>query len=121
MVVVTKIQGLLSDDFRGKFGRPSGFGAYVCGDNRLGDYELRAGVYQLHRGLKKNVLSRHRDNFPTNPQTPAQQAWRLIFANGKQAWDLLDTESKQAYNERRYPHRMSGYNRFMSEYLKLNR
>lgn len=121
MVVVNSIQGLLSDDFRGKFGRPSGFGAYICGENRLGEFEPRSGVYQVHRTGKRKMLSRHVDNFPTNPRTPAQQAWRAIFASGKLAWDSLDTETQRTYNVRRYPPHMSGYNRFMSEYLKEHR
>jgi hypothetical protein len=120
MVVVTINQGLLSDDFRGKFGEPVFFGGAIFGKSRWGDNEHRAGVYQKQMGAKKKVLSLHRDNFPTNNRTENQQAWRAVFHDGKIAWDALDTETKQEYNSMRYLPGQSGFNRFMSKYLKAN-
>lgn len=121
MVVVSKIQGLCSDHFWGRLGRPSGLGAYVFGDNRLGDYNLKCGVYQVHRNGSKKVISRHIDNFPANPQTGPQQAWRNLFKAGMQAWALLDSESKAVYNSKVYPRYQYGVNRFLTEYIKNNR
>jgi hypothetical protein len=121
MALVTEKTGLHGDRFTGKFGRPAGFGAYVFGDNRFGEYSEIQGVYQYQMGAKKKVCSLHRDNFPSNPQTEAQQAWRAVFTAGKEAWDALDTENKEAYNNLRYPPGQSGFNRFMSKYLKAHR
>jgi hypothetical protein len=120
MVVVTTNQGLISDDFRGKFGEPVFFGGAILGKSRWGDDEHRAGVYQKQMGAKGKVLSLHRDNFPTNNRTTNQQAWRTVFQNGMNAWKALDTETKQEYNNRKYPTGQNGHNRFMKEYLKAN-
>jgi len=120
MVVVTKIQGLCSDHFWGRLGRPSGLGAYVFGANRLGDYNLRCGVYQVHRNPKRKVISRHIDNFPANPRSVAQTVRRNLFKAGMLAWKNLDTETRAEYNSRVYPKYQYGVNRFLTEYMKLH-
>lgn len=121
MVIILPNQGLLSDEYSGRFGRPSGFGAYVFGDNRLGEMSLLNGVYQKHktkRGMKHNL---HRDNWPSNPNSASQQVWRTLFKNGMAAWKLLDSETKAEYNNRVYPKHQYGVNRFLTEYIKNNR
>jgi len=118
MVILTPNQGLISDEFKGRFGRPSGLGAYVCGDNRLGEFSMLNGVYQRHktkRGMKFNL---HRDNWPANPNSEAQQARRNLFAEAMTAWKALDTETQQEYNSRVYPTGQSGHNRFVAEYMQ---
>lgn len=55
---------------------------------------------------------------PFNPQTEAQQANRQKYANGVSAWQGLTDEQKDVYNEKAKGKRMSGYNLFLSEYLK---
>lgn len=121
MVIVTKIQGLMSDDFRGKCGEPWGFGAAVFGRTRYGEYYERYGVYQKQVTSKGKKLSRHIDNFPSNPRTVPQQAWRNLFKAGMVAWNALDNETKAEYNSRVYPPGQYGVNRFLTEYIKLNR
>ncbi len=121
MALVTEKTGLHSDSYTGKFGEPDGYGHAIFARSRYGLNMIQAGVYQRQMGKKGKVLSRHRDNWPTNNRLENQQAWRAIFRNGKQAWDLLDSETKQEYNNMRYPPKQSGFNRFMSKYLKENR
>lgn len=120
MVILTPNEGLLSDRFTGRFGRPSGFGAYVFGDNRLGEFSMLNGVYQMHVTKTGKKLNLHRDNWPTNPNSVAQQARRNLFTDAMTAWKVLDTETKQEYNNRVYPRGMTGHNRFISEYMKLH-
>ena len=121
MVVVNRQKKLCSDQTRGKFGEPQSFGWYVFGKSRYADVNEMYGVYQMHTYNNRKVLSLHRDNFPSNPRTVPQQAWRAIFRNAKEAWDELDTETREVYNKLRYPTGQTGFNRFMSQYLKANR
>lgn len=118
MAIVTKIQGLCSDDFRGKCGEPWGFGAVVIGCSRYGEYNDRYGVYQKQLTKKGLKLSRHIDNFPTCPRTPAQLVYFNLFKQAVNAWKALDTQTKQEYNARVYPRHWYGINHFISEYIK---
>lgn len=113
--------GLCSDDYKGRFGIPAGLGAYVCGDNRLGDYSEVCGVYQRQVTKQGKKISLHRDNWSTCPRTPAQVAWFNLFKEAMEAWKALDTETKQEYNARVYPRHWYGINRFISEYIKAHR
>jgi hypothetical protein len=118
MVILTPNQGLISDGVWGRFGRPSGFGAYVFGDNRFGEFSMLNGVYQKHvtkRGKKFNL---HRDNWPHNPRTEAQTVRRNLFKQAIIAWHELDSERQQEYTDRVYPPGQHGVNRFISEYMK---
>lgn len=121
MVVVARQKKLYSDDCRGKFGEPQGFGWYVFGRSRYGDINDMYGVYQRHTYNNRKVLSLHRDNFPANPRTTVQQAWRALFAEAMVAWNALDTETRQAYNAMVYPTGQYGVNRFITKYIKENR
>lgn len=118
MVVIKEQTGLHSDRFVGRFGRPSGFGAYVFGEMRFGEYSPLNGVYQTHRRKSGVIHVLHRDNWPTNPNSELQQVRRNLFSDAMNAWKALDTETKQEYNSRVYPTGQSGMNRFISEYMK---
>jgi len=120
MAIVTKAQGLISDDFRGKLGVSCGFGTAWLGSSQFGDINDRAGIYQRKKLRNKFGLSRMRSYVPTNNQLENQQIWRGVFGNGVLAWQALDLETKQAYNKLKYPSGLSGFNRFMSKYLKEN-
>lgn len=120
MVICTPKQSLLSDEYKGRFGRPSGFGAYVFGEMRFGEYSPLNGVYQKFRTKSGTKFSLHRDNWPTNPNSEAQQIRRNLFHDAMELWQALDSETKQEYNDRVYPKGQSGCNRFISEYMKLN-
>lgn len=118
MVVIPKKHLLHADTVTGRIGRPAGFGAYVFGNNRFGEYSEANGVYQRHvtkRGLKRN---RHITNWPSNPNSVAQQARRNLFAEAMASWKTLDTETKAEYNSRVYPTGQSGHNRYIAEYMQ---
>jgi hypothetical protein len=121
MVVVKTTGYLHSDDFRGKFGEPVFFGGAIFGKSRWGDNDYRAGVYQKQMGKKGKVLSLHRDNYPTISYSVGALRRREVFRNGMNAWKALDIETKQEYNNRKYPTGLNGHNRFLREYLKINR
>lgn len=121
MVICTPKQSLLSDEYRGRFGRPAGLGAYVCGANRIGEFSLITGVYQKQLTKRGKKFSLHRDNWPTGEKSQKQKDWFNLFKNGMGAWKLLDTETKREYNTRVYPPGLYGCNRFLQEYIKANR
>jgi len=118
MVIIKPGTGLCSDEVKGRIGRPAGFGAYVFGDNRFGEYSEINGVYQKHPTKRGNKMNMHRDNWPTNPNSVAQQARRNLFAEAMTAWKALDNETKEEYNTRVYPTGQNGHNRFISEYMR---
>lgn len=120
MVVVNHAQGLLSDDFRGKFGRVWGFGAGVFGVSQFGEGDERIGVYQRRRGKKGFIFVRCRDDYPTKSNSVGAIARRSLFRDGMLAWKALDTETKRAYNDLEYPPALNGCNRFMKKYLIEN-
>ena len=121
MVIINTNSYLYSDDFRGKCGEPTGYGEAIFGKSRYGDRLFWNGVFQKHMTKKGMKLNRHRDNFPTNPQTVPQQAWRNLFRSAMLAWAELDTETKAEYNSMVYPPGQYGVNRFITEYIKLHR
>lgn len=76
------------------------------------------GIYQRYNsknGKKTRLIKLYK---PTNPRTPLQQANRQKIANAVFAWQCLTDSEKDVYNNRKYPRFMSGYNRFIKEYLK---
>lgn len=57
---------------------------------------------------------------PYTSNTPAQQNIRAEFKAGRIAWGLLTEEEKQVYRDREGSQALTGYNIFMSEYIKEN-
>ena len=60
---------------------------------------------------------------PQNPKTADQQAVRLIFTQGVSRWHTLSDDQKTAWQAGidRKGYTMSGFNFFMSEYIKSMR
>jgi len=58
---------------------------------------------------------------PTNPRTEKQQAHRQILAEAVALWKALPLSTKKEYNKKAYGKQMSGYNKFISEYLNQNK
>lgn len=119
MSLVTEKTGLHADRFTGKFNEPINYGGAIFGKTRFGDNIIQSGVFQYQNGKKGKVLSLHRDNYPTKSNSVGAIRRREMFRNGMLAWQALDTQTKEEYNNRRYPYRMTGHNRFLGEYLKL--
>ncbi len=55
---------------------------------------------------------------PRDPKTPAQRVRRQAFADAVGAWKLLSMEEKNYWKARGIRKRVSGYNAFLSAYLK---
>lgn len=55
---------------------------------------------------------------PVQPWTALQLTRAQKFRNGVMAWQALTVPQKEAYNVRADPLKMSGFNLFMSEYMK---
>ncbi len=55
---------------------------------------------------------------PANPRTEPQMKCRGNFGGGVKAWQVLPEEEKALYRNRAKRKKKSGYNLFMSEYLR---
>lgn len=96
------------------------FSLQAFGKVAFGPPEFR-GIYQRQPTASGQIVRKLKLYEPTNPQTETQQAWRGVFADAVAAWQSLTDEEKKEYSDLHYPTRMSGYNRFISKYLKDNR
>lgn len=56
----------------------------------------------------------------TDPATAPQLVRRAVFADAVVEWNLLTPGGKAVYNFRARPKKISGWNLFISEYLKAN-
>jgi len=84
-------------------------------------YHPYGWYYQRRRTWHGIIWAAHRYGGPPyNPRTPEQQAWRQVFADAVSTWQGMTDEVKDYYNKLKYPRRMSGYNRFIRQYLKDN-
>lgn len=113
------------------FGTSAGYGFAVLGRAQCGDDNFVGGIYQKrHTGynqtgriagrVRKTYYVLMRDNPTTNPNTEAQQTQRSKFADAVSAWQGLTNEQKANYNTRRNIGARSGYNIFISEYMKTH-
>ncbi len=87
--------------------------------------KLHPYLRTAHGGLDGLVLYRRygkiyikRRTIPKNPRTEPQVKCRGNFGGGVKAWQVLPEEEKNIYRERAKRKRKSGYNLFMSEYLR---
>lgn len=73
-------------------------------------------IYQV----VNNVQKKYPYVVPSNPRTAAQQAQRDLLRNAVNAWHALTDDQRNVYR-RGEPYRptMSGYNFFISSYIKL--
>lgn len=55
---------------------------------------------------------------PSNPQTPAQQHRRGIFAGAVARWQALHPGQREEWNKRARGHPLSGFNLFMRNAMK---
>ena len=97
----------------------------VITQQRLGDLVPTKYVYQRTGKFFGNIplrgnrdLQIRRHVIGLNPQTPAQTARRVIFADAVTAWGLLSQAEKDVYNRRARPRKYSGWNLFISDFLK---
>jgi hypothetical protein len=77
-----------------------------------------AGIYRRRRRKGKLYIQKAPFYKPTNMQTEKQQAWRKIFADACFMWFRLSAGEKRFYELWGAKYKMSGWNKFISEYCK---
>lgn len=116
---LTTPQKIISLQTRGRFGRPSSYGKAHFGFNLLGADDSLAGVYQKATFADGRAISLRPFYWPSNPQTAPQQARRTLFQEGVSAYRALTEEELAVINEAGRRRRMTGYNYFLSKWLRL--
>lgn len=114
---------------RKKQARSAGYGFAVYGASQYGVAKFNGGIYRRAtrgynqytgppgRGARQyHVLCR--TYRPTNPQTVLQQAQRAKMIDAVSEWQGLTTEQKENYNRKASRNGRTGYNFFISGYLK---
>jgi len=82
-------------------------------------YHPYGWIYQLRRTWHGIIWCAMKYTKPRNPRTQAQQNWRYVFRDGVSIWrNTMTDEEKNFYNQKKYPERMSGFNRFLHYYLR---
>lgn len=117
MVVLTGIKNGLGIKVRKKLTGSSAYGVRGYGAFYYGAGAQFHGIYRVRHRWGKVIQEKMPFYWPTNPQLPAQQAWRGIFTDAVAGWQGLTDEQKEVYNKKAVGKRMSGYNLFLSEYL----
>lgn len=74
-------------------------------------------IYQTYNRYKRVC----RYYYPENPRTANQQSNRGIFYDAIKNWQGFDESTKNFYNEWAIRRPLSGYNRYISLYLKANK
>jgi len=114
---------------RKRVGPPVQCGWAMCGWSQCGDSDENWGVYQQRyrrldfwtagynpKGKKENFFMK--PAWPDNPQLENQQIWRGTFADAIAAWQALTSQQKREYNIIAIRRSRTGYNYFISQYLK---
>ena len=81
-------------------------------------YNRKGWCYQRRRTWHGIIYAAMKPPISVQPNTPAQQAGKTKFANSILAWQTLSDLEKGVWNSYSYPKRPSGYNRFISAYMK---
>lgn len=76
------------------------------------------GIYQMMSIDGEKFLIRRDFYSPSNPQTAAQQANRGTFSDAVAGWQSLTDAEKKGYNKRAQGKNLSGYNLYISEYMR---
>lgn len=118
MAKVTPTTGLFALQEWGKFGKPNGVGEFWAGWSELGDWEPRAGYYRRQWNGHVKCKSRMKFYFKIASGSEAETHRRDVFRDGVTAWHALTDSERLVYNNLKYPSAQSGFNRFMTKYLK---
>lgn len=118
MALVEGLDRLRSGVAIQKVGKPNGFGEIRFGWSEFGDSDSMAGYYQRRHTRSGIKICRMRHYWPRQNPGPAEAARRANFAAGVAAWKALPDETKEMYNNTEYPVGQSGFNRYMSKWMK---
>lgn len=88
--------------------------SYIDGNNG------KIGKFVMYERRGKQCMRAH--VIPANPDTPGQRVCRGAMKDAVKGWQDLPLEDKKLYNRRadRSKKSLTGYNLFVSEFLKLN-
>lgn len=121
---MTNVQGmerLMSLEPKGSFGFSGGFGLIRYGNTRFGFYSKFSGIYRRQLTARGPGVSRMVFYRPSNPKTPAQQAWRATFAAAWPVYNALTDAEKKALSKEARKYRLSGPSLFLRRYLQSHR
>jgi len=118
MAIIDLKNGPYSLGVRGKIGKPNGCGDFVFGFSDIGDDNEFSGIYQRRPRKKGSLWVKMRHALIPNPQTETQQKGRTKFAQAVEAWNNLSFQNQIFWNKLKQPEHISGYNRFISWYMK---
>lgn len=104
----------------GLFGWLYGCGIGLCGDLSCGSDDELTGIYQTRQFNGHVYNERMGFYWPRYTRTDGQGTLRDKFAAAITAWQALTSQQKQVYNTDAIGKKMSGYNLFISNYLKNN-
>ena len=83
-------------------------------------YSVKGWIYQARRTWHGIIPIAKRANVPSEPGTPYQAGNWIAFAEAVKVWQSMEKEVKDLYNKMKYPEKASGYNRFISWYLRTH-
>lgn len=118
MAIVSALDIAYGIEIRGRFGKPNGLGEMWCGWSELGQDFPLAGLYRKVRHEGKQKFQRMKFYATPGPRTVPQQANRSKFALAVSAWQALTPEQKKQWRSKKSPRFMSGYNRFIRDYMR---
>ena len=118
MVKVRGIESMATLAISRKIGFPWGYGRIWFGKSHFGDDLVESGIYRRQPTKKGQIFIRENFYWPKNTLSPSLELHRLIFAEGILAWRDLSPEEKNVFRAMKHPRFMSGYNRFLSLWLK---
>jgi len=83
-------------------------------------YSATGWIYQARRTWHGVIAIAKRASLPPEPGTPYQVGNWAAFAEAVKIWQSMEKEVKDLYNKMKYPEKASGYNRFISWYLRTH-
>lgn len=120
MVILTEGARLIGHEPRKKLGFSQDYGLALFGYCEFGADNPWAGVYRKYTNDKLNHLIKM-NHYPTYYTNSAGQiVSRSNFASAIVAWRALDAGDKNYYEKWGKKYKMSGYNKYISEYMKGN-
>jgi hypothetical protein len=118
MSIVNNTEGFLFIAQNGRLGRPNGVGLIKAGWSRYGEWFAGAGIYRRDGRWHKQRIVKCVHYKCQNPQTTNQQIWRVNFTNGVSAFHALDASQVAMYKKLGSKIGRTGFNYFMSRYLR---
>ena len=120
MVILSGKFRLIGHQPRKKLGFSQDYGQAMYGYCEFGADNPWAGIYRKYTNDKKNYLIKMIHYVPSYSHSVAIVASRLEFAAARVAYRALTDVRKRYFHKWGARFRMSGYNKFISEYMKGN-